>query len=167
MGDFNILRDWSVPVLPDHDGVAGLLGDFIPDNNLSQLVQLSTRGDHVLDLALVTDNLTGLVVQMAPPVAGSNHSTLVIFLPLISCRLKQRTRASTKKTDYNAMRQILNSISWRELFSLCNDADDYVSVFMDVTVTAKQKASHSCRRRPGSTNFPPAIISLIYKRRHL
>ena len=31
---------------------------------------------------------------------------------MISCRLKQHTRASTKKTDYDAMRQILNIISW-------------------------------------------------------
>ena len=70
-----------------------------------------TRGDHVLDLALVTDNLASSVVQMAPPVAGSDHSTQVIFLPLISCWKKQRNRASTKKTDYDAMRQIISSIS--------------------------------------------------------
>ena len=38
VGDFNIVREWSVPVLHDHDGAAGLLGDFILDNNLSQLV---------------------------------------------------------------------------------------------------------------------------------
>ena len=104
---------------------------------------------------------------MAPPVAGSDYFTQVIFLSSISCRLKQRTRASTKKTDYEAMRQILNSISWRELFSLCNDVDDFVSVFMNVIVTAKERASYSCRRRPGSINFPPAILSLIYKKRHL
>ena len=104
---------------------------------------------------------------MAPPVAGSDHTAQVIFLPMISRRLKQRTRASVMKTDYEAMRQILNSISWRELFSLCNDVDDYVNVFMDVIVSAKGRASYSCRRRPGSINFPPAILSLIYKKRHL
>ena len=167
VGDFNIVRDWSVPILPDHDGAAGLLGDFILDNDLSQLVLQPTRGDHILDLALVTDNLASSVVQMAPPVAGSDHTAQVIFLPMISRRLKQRTRASVMKTDYEAMRQILNSISWRELFSLCNDVDDYVNVFMDVIVSAKGRASYSCRRRPGSINFPPAILSLIYKKRHL
>ena len=35
VGDFNIVLDWSVSVLPDHDGAAGLLGGFILDNNLS------------------------------------------------------------------------------------------------------------------------------------
>ena len=112
MGDFNIVRDWSVPVLPNHDGAARLLGDFTLDDNLSQLVLQPTRGDHVLDLALVTDNLASTVVLMAQPVAGSDHFTQVIFLPLISCRLKQRSRTNTKKTDYDAMRQILNSILW-------------------------------------------------------
>ena len=81
MGNFNIVRDWSVPVLPDHDRVARLLGDFILDNNLSQLVLQPTRGDSVLNLALVTDNLASSVVQMAPPVAGYDHSTQVIFCP--------------------------------------------------------------------------------------
>ena len=38
---------------------------------------------------------------------------------------------------------------------------------MDVIVTAKETASYSCRRRPGFINFPPAILSLIYKKRHL
>ena len=51
LGDFNIVRDWSVPVLQEHDGAVGLLGDFILYNNLPQLVLQPTRGDHVLDLA--------------------------------------------------------------------------------------------------------------------
>ena len=38
---------------------------------------------------------------------------------------------------------------------------------MDIIVTAKERASYSCGLRPGSINFLPAILSLIYKKRHL
>ena len=38
---------------------------------------------------------------------------------------------------------------------------------MDVIVSAKERALYSCPRRPGFINFPPVILSLIHKKRHL
>ena len=54
MGDFNIIRDWSMPIVTCSDCVSCELSNIILDNDLIQLNMLPLRGEHILDLVLIS-----------------------------------------------------------------------------------------------------------------
>ena len=78
VGDFNIIKDWSAPVLVCHSGAVGELSNFILDSDLSQLNLCPSRGNNVLDLVLASQSLSSSDVHQMPPFSNCDHKVQVI-----------------------------------------------------------------------------------------
>ena len=76
-GDFNIIRDWSMPIVPRSDCVSGELSNFILDNDFIQLNILPSRGEQILDLVLVSSFLSNSDVCQLLPVSITWHKGCV------------------------------------------------------------------------------------------
>ena len=70
-GDFNLpLFNWDMFIYPDNFLYCSA-AEFVCNHGLSQLVDIPTRGNNILDLILCSDVLSCDVVSVLPPMCSS------------------------------------------------------------------------------------------------
>ena len=77
VGDFNLpYMNWDVPIGADDD-IYKIVLDFFLSNGYSQLVHFPTRGHKLRDLLLTDADMLVASVASHPPVALSDHVTML------------------------------------------------------------------------------------------
>ena len=81
MGDFNLPEmNWKNYSHPKNE-IYNLFTSFIDEMGLHQYVESPTRQSNILDLLFSNDACFLSQIQMMPPIAQSDHNTLVFNLP--------------------------------------------------------------------------------------
>ena len=134
VGDFN-LPDFDFPnfVCPDSVIYTPFMQCFV-ETGLVQLIQTPTRGNNILDLLLVTEQLSVTEVCVDAPFSSSDHS--VIMFNLCSPDYIPRDDADGyydfKRTAFEPFALFLSGVQWPDLFSNCVTVDDFWMVFVEV-----------------------------------
>jgi hypothetical protein len=169
VGDFNIVRDWNVPLIPGLNGANGILCDFMLDYDLAQLNTEPSRENNLLDLVLVSSSLINSCVRQLPPIAGSDHLTQEVD-SCIAFRESGRIKSSmfNIKVNIDALQQSLQSCDWISIFTGINDIDKYVERFTFILNNCVSAAEQLKRRRKGNArDLPRSIVKLIHKKREM
>ena len=117
MGDFNFPNiDWNIPRVRGLDGEEFVR--CVQEGFLTQYVDKPTRGEAVLDL--VFGNEPGQVsdLSVGEHFGDSDHNSISFTLALERDRISQARKVSIwSKGNYEAIRQEIRGINWKEVFS--------------------------------------------------
>ena len=112
LGDFNLRNiDWNLMI---GDNEADDFLNVIQDNFLKQVILEPTRGDNVLDLALINREELVQQVEVGGKLGNSDHSEIRLDLKWSETR---NTRNKSKvpdfrKADYDKLREYLQGVNW-------------------------------------------------------
>ena len=155
LGDFNFRNiDWDQAVGTNER--ERLFLDTIQDNLLSQVVTEPTRGENILDLALVGDTSTVHNVTVGPKFSTSDHQIVQVKLhcPLPRINLSPRKVYLYSKGDYAALNTELSNINWERLFGK-RSVESCWDIFKDQYDVLVDKHVPHKMVKPGQRNKPP------------
>ena len=128
VGDFNYPNiDWSVPVNTGSI-CSSLFLTSILQNGLTQLVNLPTRGNHCIDLVMVSD--VSMMFDISPFVVSCDHSS-VEFMVICPCNHPANSISYCRDisaANYPFMISFLLDIDWLMLQQSCS-VDEFWNVF--------------------------------------
>ena len=136
---------------------------FICEYDLQQIVTEPTRGNNLLDAAIVSSQLNKAIADVLPPVAGADYEAQKLIIPL-NVPLCY-TIPNVTKVDINTLSVYLKTIDWNYIFAGCTDVDPYVQQFNEVMQSAYEvyKFTVVFHKRE---NHPRDILHLIHIKKH-
>jgi ribonuclease P/MRP protein subunit RPP40 len=162
VGDFNLPHMlWNNSNTSSDSNIESLVRRFAIEHDLTQLATQPTRDNALLDLVFVSPGLCDdCVIDNLPPIAGSDHSTQLIHLPVMT----KQDKDSNEFTDYQLLGAILSCVVWETVFAACSTADDYASIF---TRTLREALRASSYHKPRYTRaaLPRHIVQLLRAKR--
>ncbi|XGW28640.1 hypothetical protein V3C99_008428 [Haemonchus contortus] len=130
MGDFNY------PDINWHDAVSSsssLANDFLQmlsNHGFSQYVNLSTRGNHALDLLFCNEE--GIIdkVSVAPPLGSSDHASIHFVLDGPQSSHKFAYSRDFRNVNVAGMTAYLDSVDWLGVFNCCLSVNEMYETFL-------------------------------------
>lgn len=137
-GDFNLpLFNWDMFVYPDNYLYRNA-AEFVCNHGLTQLVDLPTRGNNILDLVLCSDVLSCDSVCMLPPMGTSDHAVISfnLYVSLLqettSTTTSNLTRPNYSKADWSSICCHLSTVNWSNVFYSCTSVEQYWDAFVSI-----------------------------------
>lgn len=115
LGDFNCHCNWNNR--GNNEGECGRLIEFANDNFLEQLVREPTRGNHILDLILVTDEDMVDNITVEDCLANSDHNTVRGRIR-VGTNVEDRTvrrKLNFRRANFHRFRRDLSNLSLPEI----------------------------------------------------
>ena len=137
-GDFNLpLFNWDMFIYPENF-LYRTAAEFVCNHGLTQLVDMPTRGNNILDLVLCSDVLSCDSECLLPPMGTSDHAVVSFSLCVslqhqTSCSSTNNlTRPNYAKADWSSICCFLSTINWSNVFCSCNSTEQYWDAFVCV-----------------------------------
>ena len=127
--------NWLAPNNTPLDDINDAIQAFVDESFLSQLVNVPTRGNNVLDLVLFSKPKCLASLDALPPLANCDHCIIITRPQVI---LKSRmienhtTRRERKKLNVNLACILLRATNWKNVFINCNYIGDFVNCFISI-----------------------------------
>ena len=143
MENFNLpdlnWNDYSHP----NTEIYNLFTNFIDEMGLHQFVEPPTRQSNILDLLLSNDACFLSQIKMMPPIAQSDHNTIVFKpnLPSQSIMLHFLNYQHITKSCYRNLNNYFCEIRWSDLFQYCFSIDDCWKLFPNIVANATQNVA--------------------------
>ena len=136
IGDINCRGiDWTYTT-ESANNVERIIGEVFRNNGFAQCVPQATRGSSLLDIVCTNEPLTLYSIDVLPPYALSDHSSVVfdITLPCIANNSEndncsEYTRYLLTKANYTAMADYLAGVRWADIFTTNFTADGMWNAF--------------------------------------
>lgn len=121
-GDFNLSEiDWNNTISLRDSPLYNLLMAIVYDNFLTQMVNLPTRSQNILDLILTTSTDYVQDLHVGEPFSDHNQITFNINCAPYEERKPQKQYYSFKNAEWNNLKDLLLHIPWH-----CAPADDNI-----------------------------------------
>ena len=173
MGGFNLTDiNWITLDWKELNSVHGKFLAYFEQEDLSQIVSHPTRGDDILDTALLTKGLQTCSPKCVPPCAHSDHWGRLVNLAY----MYNPKRASTyhcsftknyNKTNFYMEQQLLARVNWSVILANAADVDDYVVRFKKIFKETIDNYIPVCKifKKKHKQRCPKHIMKLIYSKR--
>ena len=167
MGDFNFPNiDWNLPKARGLDGEEFVR--CVQEGFLTQYVDKPTRGEAVLDLVLGNEPGQVSDLSVGEHFGDSDHNSISFTLALERDRIRRtRKMFNWSKGNYEALRQEIRGIDWKEVFSgKCTEEmwrifKEYLSAVLYSNVPMRQ-GSCGTLKEPWCTK---AVMNLAKRKR--
>ena len=107
---------------------------------------LSSWGEHILGLVLVSSLLQNSDVCQLPPVVSSNHMAQLLHRTLHSC-LNEKAKAIVPKIDFDELNRLLLQVFWPLAFRDARNVDKFVDIFAKHKRASIEAANHMLHHR--------------------
>ena len=124
LGDFN-LPDICWENYTSSNSISREFITFCFKSGMRQLVDTSTRGNHILDLVLCSDERFIYKVSVDTPFSTSDHDSILCYLrPHITNENKSINKPCFAKADFEIINAFLATVNWEEVFSECSNVEE-------------------------------------------
>jgi len=168
MGECNLPHiDWSYYHGTDNIIYNSFL-KFVNSYNLIQLVDQPTREDNILDLVLLTSDMSISDVDVFPPTGSSDHNVVMFNTNSVNSLNNHCISTPTFLTGQELIRLCydLCSVNWNHIFQHCFHIEDCWSMFTETltrSVNEHVPVVHTSTKRDKypTCHYPRYIIKFI------
>ena len=160
-GDFNLHINWNTNTYTtpaERDFYV-----FIYGLNLTQLINVPTRKNKILDLLFtsIPNHITNL--HILPPIKSSDHNTIVFSISIPKATkpfLNKSVIFDFKRGDYKGLNNYLCNTNWKQIFGNIIDIDIMYNNFSQVVTTGMEKFIPKTKSATSKINYPSHIQKL-------
>ena len=153
LGDLNLpTTKWGEPLISHHGHD---LYNNLKESSLTQFVQNPTRGNHVLDLVLATNEELVEHLNVGAEFSNSDHRAITFainFKPNEPNKSKEII-PDYRKANYYKLRSLFNQIDWSH-FNTTSDTNAQWKIFMDKYLKTVKECVPMKYRRPTQHTKP-------------
>lgn len=137
VGDFNLpYIDWKNERLSRANKCSEDFLRFCLNSSLTQIVDDCTRGEHVLDIALVSNVTLVEKCHVLEPLTSSDHAQVLLKLQIRkTSRNNSESRLNFFEADYCSIERILVDINWEFAFTQFRNIDEKVEWLNSLLLT--------------------------------